>query len=759
MPPIFLLLVLISCILAVPLPVQGEPASFELPKTSEKFFPIGLWGPWPGWYQSTDDYYEYMQSHMPEMASAGFNMINLWVSSNPSPTNLQKVIDTLDAAEANGVYLRPRIHEFARYQDWPARRDNLEIFINAVEEHNALFCYETVDEPELACMATLADLLSMKNWVAQKDAYSRYVWCNQADILQVEASGAFELADPNDTTYPLNTITCNAGNSGCLYPLYAAWATSGNVFSMDIYPVGHPWHESYLKLNAPSEGFKIHRDDIIPLTGLTNPPQGFIIQGCALCKPTMDGDPCELGELTDTPTAHQTRFMAFDVITQGAKSIEWFGHAALDLSGSDITDDIETWEGITTVAGQLAFLHDALAGGATLNPGPSTYTVSPSSLHAICKEYEGNKILIMTNPSDNVAGIDAQITVPGWSTATQVMFEDELITIISETFTDHFDAWDVHLYQNIFVHLDMGTSDEAKGLKHIVYNVPDGDTEPASIGGREARKNIDPATDYYFYFDVSDIFASNGSKSDLYILLDYYDIGTGSLGLEYDADDGMLYKNGGIVTLDNDNQWERHIYHITDAYFGNRQNGGADFRIAKYGGSAFYLDRLEVWADSPLPDQVSSPDPNDLQDDISRTAKLSWNPADKVTSYDVFFGTDNPPAFQGNQTQTIFDPGIMDYLTKYYWRIDAINNYASVTGQVWNFTTESYPGDFDKDLDVDQEDFGFLQACLSGDTRPYQAGCEKADLDPDGDVDLDDFSVFQSCMSGANQPPDPNCAG
>jgi hypothetical protein len=67
--------------------------------------------------------------------------------------------------------------------------------------------------------------------------------------------------------------------------------------------------------------------------------------------------------------------------------------------------------------------------------------------------------------------------------------------------------------------------------------------------------------------------------------------------------------------------------------------------------------------------------------------------------------------------------------------------------------------DFDCDHDVDQEDFGIFQACLSGDTRPYRSGCEKADLDPDGDVDLDDFSVFQSCMSGANQPPDPNCAG
>ena len=40
----------------------------------------------------------------------------------------------------------------------------------------------------------------------------------------------------------------------------------------------------------------------------------------------------------------------------------------------------------------------------------------------------------------------------------------------------------------------------------------------------------------------------------------------------------------------NSNQWRRHAYYVTDACFGNRLNGGADFRIAKYGGGVFYLD-------------------------------------------------------------------------------------------------------------------------------------------------------------------------
>lgn len=69
------------------------------------------------------------------------------------------------------------------------------------------------------------------------------------------------------------------------------------------------------------------------------------------------------------------------------------------------------------------------------------------------------------------------------------------------------------------------------------------------------------------------------------------------------------------------------------------------------------------------------------------------------------------------------------------------------------------PGDCDRDGDVDQKDFGHMQACLSG-RGVVQAmpDCQKANLDTDDDVDEADMLVFQQCISGPDVPADPGCA-
>ena len=66
---------------------------------------------------------------------------------------------------------------------------------------------------------------------------------------------------------------------------------------------------------------------------------------------------------------------------------------------------------------------------------------------------------------------------------------------------------------------------------------------------------------------------------------------------------------------------------------------------------------------------------------------LSWNSGGGFpSSYDVYFGTTNPPPFIQNQMATTYAPGLTAGNT-YYWRIDAVNANGTTTGIVWSFKT------------------------------------------------------------------------
>ena len=72
--------------------------------------------------------------------------------------------------------------------------------------------------------------------------------------------------------------------------------------------------------------------------------------------------------------------------------------------------------------------------------------------------------------------------------------------------------------------------------------------------------------------------------------------------------------------------------------------------------------------------------------------------------------------------------------------------------------TELRPCDFDHDGDVDQSDFGHMQACLSGpgvaQTNP---ACADARLDSDTDVDWNDVGKFFRCRTAPGVPSDRSC--
>ncbi len=151
---------------------------------------------------------------------------------------------------------------------------------------------------------------------------------------------------------------------------------------------------------------------------------------------------------------------------------------------------------------------------------------------------------------------------------------------------------------------------------------------------------------------------------------------------------------------------------------------------------------------------ATNPNPQDGDSHVNNNTVLSWTGNSEAVSYDVYFGTSesavtsasrlpgdingdgpvndpdlslfseqwlslpgNPsadldgdsnvnivdytilandwlqtpdPVFKGTQSSTIFDPGVMDINTTYYWRIDGVNNSEPNNpwrGDVWSFTT------------------------------------------------------------------------
>lgn len=76
--------------------------------------------------------------------------------------------------------------------------------------------------------------------------------------------------------------------------------------------------------------------------------------------------------------------------------------------------------------------------------------------------------------------------------------------------------------------------------------------------------------------------------------------------------------------------------------------------------------------------------------DINYLSWTSVDPNGDDVTFDVYFGKSNPPPKKvSQQSGTTYDPGLLDFDTKYYWKIVAYDEYDySSTGSVWSFTTE-----------------------------------------------------------------------
>jgi len=101
-----------------------------------------------------------------------------------------------------------------------------------------------------------------------------------------------------------------------------------------------------------------------------------------------------------------------------------------------------------------------------------------------------------------------------------------------------------------------------------------------------------------------------------------------------------------------------------------------------------------VWSFTTMPNPPAapgSPSPAAGATNVSVTPTLAWS-ASGATTYDIRFGTANPPPVAvAGQAAASYAPGTLAFTTTYFWQIVAINTAGTTTGPVWSFTTGAQP--------------------------------------------------------------------
>jgi beta-galactosidase len=138
---------------------------------------------------------------------------------------------------------------------------------------------------------------------------------------------------------------------------------------------------------------------------------------------------------------------------------------------------------------------------------------------------------------------------------------------------------------------------------------------------------------------------------------------------------------------------------------------------------------------NPVPGQAADPVPGHEAVHVSVDADLGWLAGSNAVLHDIYFGETTPPPYAASQTEPAFDPGLLDWMKTYCWRIDEKNAIGTTPGPVWSFTT-AMPGDLDFDGDIDMNDLVRLMAFW------LQSGTADTNLDRTGDINLADFAIF-----------------
>ncbi len=134
---------------------------------------------------------------------------------------------------------------------------------------------------------------------------------------------------------------------------------------------------------------------------------------------------------------------------------------------------------------------------------------------------------------------------------------------------------------------------------------------------------------------------------------------------------------------------------------------------ANWGGMAPQTGLAEVRF-SYIPVQARAPQPATAATGVSIDADLNWRPGREAATHSVSFGTaPNALGAAKKVTDHSFDPGSLNFGTKYYWKVDEVNA-VTYPGEVWSFTTQEYKPIDDFESYTDQAGAEIFTAWVDG---------------------------------------------
>lgn len=342
-----------------------------------------------------------------KLAAGGLTVVRGGVSNEGwTPAAMGTFASYLDRAASRGVYVWPFLRELVELRT-PADHERLTAFIERFKSHPAVLMWKSADEPE---------------------------WGRKPVEPLRRAYALIRELDPN---HPVWFCHAPRGSLETLRPYNAAC----DVLSIDIYPISDPPGKHSLEANKGLSMVGDFTRRTVELAGRDKMPF-MVLQACWSGVLPAHNPRNRLM----FPTLRQERYMLYQAIICGARSVSFFG-MTLGLTGRDA----ELGWNWTFWRNVLEPLLAEIKPGSPLYPAliapdaphPVTFTGAPR-IEVRCRQV-ADHLFIMAAAREGAAESVRFAGLPDGPVT--VLYENRSLTAAHGEITDTFAEHDVHLYR------------------------------------------------------------------------------------------------------------------------------------------------------------------------------------------------------------------------------------------------------------------------------------------------------------------------